>query len=61
MWIIASLPLWIIGIALLLLGLFGLHLTIKDYRGQGSTFAGGTLMVLIGSAIFLAIAAKVAS
>ena len=61
MWIVASLPLWLIGFIALGLGLLGIYVTLTDKSAHTSQYAGGTFIALSVAAVFLALAAKVAS
>jgi hypothetical protein len=62
MWIIASLPLWIIGAGFLALGALGTFLFFAEKDiGESRAIATGTFVSLLGAATFLALAAKVAS
>jgi hypothetical protein len=58
MWIIASLPLWIIGLLALALGLYGFH---EYHRTHDPEDLATALVVLAIAAVVLPIAAKVAS
>lgn len=63
MWIIASLPFWLLGIIIVGLALIGFVECIKTDRTAhdiGQTFLG-FIILMIGSGIIFVIAAKVAS
>lgn len=61
MWVVASIPLWVLGGLCMFLAAIGVLAFCRDCDGKENETAAGVAVALVGAAIFLTLAAKVAS